>query len=305
MSGPIFVHGVYPRSGTNHLLNLLCAHPDCAPPSPLWEDFLLAHAEHLERYVADTAAHWSPGWGAGEEHAERLRRALGDGLLGFLEELAGARPGGPRLATKTPDVRNLALFPALFPRASLVILVRDGRAVVESGVRSFGWFRDRASHGWAEAARAVAAFEAQQAPGAARHTVVRYESLVEQPETTLRELFGRLGLDAARYDFDAAKALPVWGSSSLAAEPGGRVHWQGSDREADFDPLARFAHWSRRRHSRFNWIAGDALRSLGYAPAETGDGALDALRNGALDVAYRAALALRPLRAAWRSRARR
>jgi hypothetical protein len=294
--GPIFIQGIYRRSGTNHLLNLLCVHPDCAPADPIWEDHLLAHAEHLERYVRAVSGSWNPKWGAGQRHADALRAALGGGIEAFLQALAGPR----RVVTKTPSVDQLQLFPALFPGATLLILVRDGRAVVESGVRSFGWYRDKAIHGWAKAARAVLRFDAEQRGGPLRYRMVRYEDLVAEPESTLRELLSFLELDPSRYDFEKALSLPVRGSSSLVQGREDRVHWNGSPADAGFDPLSRFAHWSRRRHARFNWIAGDALAGLGYAPRPAGGGLLSDAWNRLLDRRTGAALRLRPALLAWR-----
>jgi hypothetical protein len=299
---PIFVAGMYPRTGTNHLMDLLCVHPDCAPPSPIWEDYLLAHADHLHAYAEAVSAHWDPSWGAGDPERRALLAALGDGIAGFLRGLARA----PRVVTKTPSVAGLARFGALFPQAHLIVLVRDGRAVVESGARSFGWFRDGAIHGWAQAARQLLAFEASARASALRYRRVHYEDLVARPEATLCELLDFLGLDAARYDFARAAALPVRGSSTLGRRPGDRVHWGAVERTAAFAPADRFREWSRAQRARFEWIAGDALRALGYAsePAPM-RGAARAAWNRLLDVRLAAALRLRPALQLWRRRSAR
>jgi hypothetical protein len=286
---PIFIAGIYPRSGTNHLLDLLCVHPDCAPPAPIWEDFLLASSGYLDAYVDAVTRHWSPGWGVGDAERRALLAALGGGIADFLRDRARA----PRVVTKTPSVDGLSRFGALFPDAHLIVLVRDGRAVVESGVRSFGWFRDGAIHGWARAARRVLAFEARAA--ALRYRRIHYEDLVARREACLRELLDFLGLDAARYDFARAAALPVRGSSRQGREAGAPVHWEGVPRTAEFAPTERFAHWTRAQHARFDWLAGDELRALGYAPAAPAGGPARAAWNRLLDVRL---AAVRRLRAA-------
>jgi protein-tyrosine sulfotransferase len=293
---PIFVHGIAPRSGTNHLLNLLCVHPDCAPPSPIWEDHLLTHVPHLDAYVEAVTGSWDPGWEGSAELGATLLEALGDGITRFLADRADA----PRVVTKTPRVDNLARFGALFPRACLLILLRDGRAVVESGSRTFGWFRDAAIHDWADAARDIVDFDAAERGGALRYRVVRYEELVARPEKCLQEILGFLGLDVARYDFERAASLPVRGSSTFGRSAGDRIHWDGAERGADFDPIGRFRHWSRWQHARFNWIAGDALRELGYTPLTTPGGAAESAWNRLLDLSYPAACELRRVLRAWR-----
>ena len=297
-AAPIFIQGIYPRSGTNHLLNLLCVHPDCASPSPIWENQLLARAQHLDAYVDAVSASWNPDWGVVPAHERALLAALGEGIGGFLRGLADGR----RVVTKTPRVDQLSRFGALFPRAFLLILVRDGRAVVESGARSFRWFRDGAIHGWAEAARSIRDFDAAERGGNLRYRIVRYEQLVEAPETCLKEILEFLELDVARYDFAQAKALPVRGSSSVGRRSGEAVHWDGSPRAIDFDPVGRWRQWSRWQHARFNWIAGDALRDLGYAPVKTQGGSAERVWNLLLDLRYCGARALRPAVNAWRRR---
>ena len=259
MAEPIFILGITGRSGTNFLRNLLCLHPECAPVT-LPEDHLLAHGQMLVRYAAAVRSHWdgrAPGAG------EALTASLAEGLLSFLR--LQAEPGR-RPVTKTPSVHNLGLFFRLFPQAHLLILVRDGRAVAESSARSFeAWSRERMARQWARGAREILRFLADPQSAGRRYLVVRYEDLHGQTETELRRILGFLGLDAERYDFQAAARLPVVGSSSLR---GGRedVHWEPLEKTPEFDPIGRFEHWTRAMHERFNWIAGDLLEPLGYVP---------------------------------------
>ncbi len=51
-----------------------------------------------------------------------------------------------------------------------------------------------------------------------------------------------------------------------------------------FAPLERFKHWGRRRHRRFNWIAGRELRTLGYEVPDLGGGVHFAIYNVMLDI---------------------
>jgi hypothetical protein len=279
---PIFVLGIMQRSGTNHLHELLLQHPDTAAPVPLWEDFVLHGAERLSAYAAAVRRRWNPDWGAGEKEELELLRRLGDGVLAFL----AARAPGRRLVTRTPSVANLRLFPALFPEAKLVILVRDGRALVESGVRSFDWRYESRFRRWARAARLILAFDRDQR-GAGRHRIVRYEDLVTRPEPTLAGLLEFLELDAAAYDFAQAAALPLRGSSVHRSREDGPIDWQPLARPAGFDPVARFAGWSPRLHDRFDWLAGRELAAFGYAPSPVTDSRWRGLRNRTLDLRWR------------------
>ena len=133
---PIFIHGVLPRSGTNFLWDLLLLHPDCArAQEPVKEDLFLDRSDHLVRFVDAVRARWDPRWGTfAAELPDRLYRSIGDGLVSFLWT-----DRQRRLVTKSPSVVHLELFFAFFPCARLLILVRDGRSVVQSAwIRSAG-----------------------------------------------------------------------------------------------------------------------------------------------------------------------
>jgi len=264
---PIFVLGISQRCGTNFLVNLLCSHPHCALPAPIWEDFLVAHSDHLTRYVDHVSQRWDPQWGDIDSLRDQLNASIGYGLTSFLDE----RCNSERTVTKTPSVENLEHFFEFFPEAFLVILVRDGRAVVESGIRSFGWDREWATDRWAKAADRILEFDRKHRQSGARYKIVCYEDLYVDLEGQLRSILGFAGLDADLYDFNAATQLPVRGSSAIREE-GADVHWEPVAKSQKFDPISRFSHWTRAQHERFNWVAGHQLEQLGYSPQRASSG---------------------------------
>lgn len=288
---PIFILGILPRCGTNFLMDLLCSHPDCAPPAPIWEDFLVTHADLLARYVDRVSQRWNRRWGEIDSLRDQLMTHLGVGLTSFLDE----RSGAGRTATKTPRVENLEWFFKLFPKAPLVILVRDGRSVVESGIRTFGWNREWATHKWVEAADRILEFDRKHRKTDARYRIVRYEDLCENLEKELRGILDFVGLDADLYDFEAASQLPVRGSSTIR-EDGSEVHWKPVAKPKNFDPVSRYSHWTRAKHERFNWIAGQSLERLGYTPQRVPSAsALWAAWNLILGVRWQAIRLLGPI----------
>jgi hypothetical protein len=257
----VFLLGLTPRTGTNYLGDLLRLHPACAGVGPVYEDFLLQEAWRLQDYADVVAGHWDPAWGVTGDHSAALVRGLGAGLRAFLLEELERIDVGPAptevVVTKTPSIAGLPLLRRLVPDARAVVLVRDGRAVVESGTRTFGrdaewWMRE-----WAAAAD-VLAIHADEA----HVTVVRYEDLLGDLERELSRVLEALGLSPDNYDFAAAKALPVRGSSAQASEHG--VSWDAARPAGPFDPLGRWRSWDRGRHRRFNWLAGQAAVGLGY-----------------------------------------
>jgi len=256
---PVFILGISQRSGTNFLFDLLRLHPDCGVPSVKWEDFLLDKSDLLVRYVSSIF----PGWrrrGTDPEVENSFYEHLGNGLISLL----ASRVKEKRVVTKTPSVRNLDYFFHFFPRAYLLILIRDGRAVVESRVRTFGESYETAMRRWAEGAETILRFLETSQRANLNFSIVRYEDLWNEPERELRRIFSFVGLDADKYNFDAAINIPVRGSSSFHGREEQRYHWTPVQKTADFKPLARASGWSRSTHERFSWIAGEKLAKLGY-----------------------------------------
>ena len=283
-ASPIFILGIFPRSGTNYLHDLIRMHPECDPESKvLHEDHLIANAHLLLKYVDSVSRWWKKRWGPAELEAEReaLCAELGSGLVSFLssqlelrKQVAGKNGTGGlqrRLVTKTPSVKNLGLFFNFFPAGQLLILVRDGRSVVESSVKTFNQPYGYAAREWARAARIIQDF--QQANPGTPYLLVRYEDLYGDVENELRRIFDYLHLDADAYDYRLAASLPVRGSSTLRGQPASKgfswvargVHWDPVEKPADFDPINRWSAWRRARHERFNWLAGEYLSRFGYA----------------------------------------
>jgi len=262
---PIFILGILPRCGTNFLSELLCLHPDCAPSAPVPEDFLVAHTDLLDRYIDKVHKRWNPSWDTEGTVRGLLAASLGSGLTSFLADQAEAK----RVVAKTPRVENLGRFFRFFPDARLLILVRDGRAVLESGIKSFGWHRDSALHRLAGAARTIHEFDVagRDSPWRDRYRIVRYEDLWTNLQDEMREILKFLELDSDRYDFSAAKNLPIRGSSTVRQDGSGDMHWKPVKKTAEFDPMSRFHHWRRAQHARFNWVAGKHLEPFGYEMA--------------------------------------
>ncbi len=256
----IFIIGIEHRSGTNFLSDLLALHDDCCRPATIGEDFLLHHAEHLRRYAAGLHESWNPEWRASASQAD-IGAALGRGLLDVLRQQAH-RPAA-RLVTKTPRADRLALYPWIFPDHPLLIIIRDGRSLVESAVRSFGWTYRKAIERWARGARRILEFDRDERDRDCWYLVVRYEDLVTDLDGELRRILAFLKLSPARYDFDEARALPVRGSSALKSA-GQTLHWTPVAKSHDFNPLDRASGWTARQHRQFARKAGYLQELLGY-----------------------------------------
>jgi len=315
MTTPVFVMGVAPRCGTNYVEDLLCVHPDCGLGIPLRENQLLGTLPDLAAIVGDLRAAWQRNdrWGFLPEHSDDLAHTLGAALADFtvsqvderrrIESPPATLPGieqsfkeSPRyLISKYPRTTGLADFRLFFPEAKLILLMRDGRAVTESSIRSWGWHFDVAVDNWRRGAIDMARFLDQQPEDPA--LFVRYEDLIAQPEGELARIFRYLDLDPATYDYERALNRPVRGSSTVrpvgAGEP---VTWQPVEKTDEFDPLARARNWTDEQHDRFNHMVRGLSDRFGYPLKETEHPALGTIRHFVSDSLLTARIAMRPLR---------
>jgi hypothetical protein len=255
-TGPIFVLGMLPRSGTNHLWDLVGLHPDVELMHPVYEDHLVRWSHHLVHYVDDVSRHWSAEWDVPADERATLLASIGSGIASWVNGASDRR-----VVTKMPRVEQAHRFFELFPDAALLVLVRDGRSLSESMTKTFGWTYERSFREWAKSADVV--LDLLRTKAATDHLeLVRYEDLVTDPGATMQAICTTVGLPAQRYPFDRIDHVPVRGSSSLHGQ--GPVHWAPVEKTADFAPLERWNDWSAHLHRRFEAIAGDQQRALGY-----------------------------------------
>ena len=281
---PIFIMGIMPRSGTNFLHRLLCQHPDCGAinTTPVREDYVVYHGHWLRYYTKRLKWQWGH-WGADSDFVAPLTSNLGEGISDFLGTLTEAK----RFVTKTPSVSNIDSFFEFFPHARLLIIVRDGRSVVASGMSGFGWSFETASREWAKAAQNILSFKKGSKGFEDRFKIVQYESLNTQTVDTLREIFNFLGLEENLYDFDAALKTPVYGSSYLKEE-GDKVSWTPKAKSEANVGKKRWDTWSAFEHQRFNRIAGTELKKFGYEPVDYRVSMIQACKHLAVDGRVRA-----------------
>lgn len=274
----IFIMGIMQRSGTNYLNNLLLLHPDCEYPGYVWEDYLLAPAEYLDKYANSVYSNWDPAWKTKLVElsgSNPLLRYLGEGLGLFFRnqftsrsrqridnKMQGETSGrSAKLVTATPSIKGLKYFFDLFPDACLLIIIRDGRSVVESGVKTFDWDCEHAMRRWRDAAQTILQFV--QTAEQKRYLVIKYEDLCTNTKQEMTKILSFLELDVERYDFNAAANLAVMGSSELRSSEG-EIHWNPREKKSSFNPVKRWNNWGRSLHERFNWLGGRPQKQYGY-----------------------------------------
>jgi hypothetical protein len=247
---PIFVLGA-PRSGTSMMQWALRQHPD------LWggqeSDFLVPMVRGL-REVWEFGRtrgklHWISGQGV---EWEEFLRHVGYGVNSLYTD----RSKGLRWVEQTPQYTlHLDEMALLFPGAQFLVMVRDGRQVVES-LRNFVnpvEFDDgcRIWKRFNEAARE----HASSAPAGRIH-FVSYEAAVLDTEAEMRRLFGFIDEPYAQASVDRITSRAPMNSSFI-----------GEGRDQKLAP--RWAKWTQAERERFVELAGDLLIRLGYEADHT------------------------------------
>lgn len=262
-----FMLGMEQRSGTNYLANLLSLHPQCEMSCPPYEDYFLKDSSLLCQYVDGLFEEWTSEWEMEKNvgSKEYLLSLIGEALIKFVrnkKQLISQKNEIKCVFSKTPCVIDLENIFKLFPQSKLIILIRDGRAVIESGVRSFGWRYEEAIKGWVNSAERIIKFIGEHENNN-QYILVRYEDLVKNTDYELNRIFDYLNLDSNLYDFGKAASIEVVGSSDLKA-CSENIDWIKRPRTNDFNPILRFNTWSQNLHARYNWLAEKQHRALGY-----------------------------------------
>ena len=257
----VFVFGVIHRSGSNFLHRLISMHPDVASVETVLEDNITSYLGDLETFTNRVVHSWNRElWDPNGEVANRFNYHMAKGCLEFLREQADAFDAKSKrfILTKSPTCKNILNFD-MFPHSKAVVVVRDGRATIESGMRSFGWYFEEAVFNWKR--------HAQELVEAAKHNpnimIVRYENLVVDTQAAMAPVLEFLGLSAEEYPWSELNTVPVIGSSDTR-ERDGELHWRDTQKYSDFNPLERADNWCDEQVQIYSRIAGTVAENLGY-----------------------------------------
>ena len=265
---PVFLVGC-PRSGTTLLRDLLRSHPSLTfpPESHFIPRFYRAFGDpvsdaqawQLARRILNTprvAGYWrihaAPADFAGCRSFSSVTRRL--------FEIWAAQDGKPRWGDKTPHyVREIPLLLRLFPEAQVIHIVRDGRDVALSWLRTR--FEPRnlyvAARLWREMVTRGRCDGALLPRGAYFET--RYETLLADPEATMRSV-----CEFLHESYQPEVLFP----NRIPLQPGRVVLEPRTPALAAGIARDHAGAWksamSLRQKTLFESVAGDLLGELGY-----------------------------------------
>lgn len=259
------------RSGTTLVRAMLAAHPEMAiPPEthfivPLSEDEAVvpgsrqvdldALVDRLENH------HGFPGMGldAAELRTELTRRASRNyaEAIRDLFEIYALSQGKSRYGDKTPGhVLHIPALARLFEEARFIHIIRDGRNVMLSNFET-----DFGPAGIAEGALVWRRLVSEgrrtgRALGPERYCEVRYEDLLDDPETSIRRLCTFASLE---YHDDMLGYFERGSAIVGSAE---------HHRNLDLPPTKGMRDWRSEMPAHqlavFERLAGDQLEAFGY-----------------------------------------
>ncbi len=296
------------RSGTTLLRVMLDRNPVLAVPD---ESYFVPQLARRHRGTVEPASFVDDlrrlptlaEWGlSADAVAARLRPGMttGEAIATVFEAYAAER-GKPRWGDKTPlYMQHLPLLERLFPEASFVHLVRDGRDAalsflsVPEGIMTEGWGYPRDAAGfacqWATEVRAARGLGGRVGRG--RYLELRYEALVADPASELRRTCSFAGLE-----YDEAMLGYVGRTESARKEHQQRLNEP---------PRVGVRDWSTEMsvadREAFEAVAGDLLAELGYPVTEQGHNARRLATYGAKTSAWRAVGAVTQRSPLWRRR---
>jgi hypothetical protein len=304
--GPIFVAG-QERSGTSLMFALLASHPNIAMTrrTNLWRYFynqfgdlrddanFEACLDKMMRYKRLVVL---------QPDAAQLRRAFLAGertygrLFALLEQQHADRLGKPRWGDKSLDTERFAgpLFEA-YPEARVIHMVRDPRDRYASVEARWKVRRGGVGAGTAEWLSSVELAERNRAAHGERYRILRYESLVGDPEGVCRSICEFIG---EPYSPDM---LTMAGARSFRDQGSNSSYGRRERGVISTDSVGRFRDVLSPSQTHFiEHAAGRAMTSLGYQPDDRPLGPLRRARFvvGDLPLEYARLLA-------WRARAAR
>lgn len=268
--GPVFVAGSE-RSGTSLMYALLASHPNIAMTrrTNLWTYFYgrygdLSRPEHLERCI-DTMMRYKR-IAVLRIDPERLRLEFLRGeptyarLFALVEMQHAERVGKPRWGDKSLGTERYATpILAGYGGARIVHMIRDPRDRYASVATRWGSRRGGLGAGTAEWLSSARLGLRHQRRYPDRYRVLRYESLVTDPEGTLRDLCGFIGEEYA------PEMLSMDGAASFRDAGANSSYGKRASEAVTPDSIGRFRTvLSPEQVAFIQASAGRSMRKLDY-----------------------------------------
>ena len=269
-SGPIFVAGLE-RSGTSLMYALLASHPNIAMTrrTNLWTHFYDQYGDleddaNLERCLQTMQRYrrlviLELDWVRLRDEFRGGRRTYAR-LFDMLELQVAHKQGKQRWGDKSLNTERYAdHLLAEYPRARVLHMIRDPRDRFASSLTRWKVRRGGVGAGTAEWLASVRLADHHGSAAPHQYMTVRYETLVSQPETTLRSI-------CAFIDEDFTPAmLSMDGAGRFKREGGNSSYGSRAPAEITPDSVGRFRTvLGSRDIALMQMLAGEEMERHGY-----------------------------------------
>lgn len=283
----IFLFGMSVRSGTNFSGKIFSKHPDVEviPQNQTTREFPLLNVIDKFKTGFETFAKMYTDNNGNKDHYtwSNYGSYFGNSILKYIEDHLIEDKSKKKYFIKDPYVINLTHFRTVFPKSKLILLVRDGRDIVESSEKAYlikktsqsklnrlkryifhytGREFRRNVKAWKQNAKIIHDY-LQTAEGESA-LLIRYEDLHSEIESVYRELFAHCDLS---FDNVLYKDVEVMGSSfsdQISDKGKNKVDWNPIKKTDAFKPVGRWHDWPKWKVRYFNKVAGDYLAIFGY-----------------------------------------
>ena len=261
----IFILGITGRSGTNYLSSILKNHQNTKGFHIGGEDFLIYGTDTLDNYVKKISDKWNFRIKNDKEKysnlQKKIKQSIGDGILNFV---SNKKNNDIKYIAKTPSTVNISKFFDFFPNSKLIILVRDGRAVVESGVKSKFWNYEKGFLIWNKSAERILNFQEKNKAKANQFLIVKYENLISSLEDEAKKILAFCDLEINKYNFSEIDNIKLLGTSVNDKKNNDDFKWKKKEKPKNFNPLNRAKNWKKIKHIRYNAVCGKNAKKLKY-----------------------------------------
>lgn len=258
----IFINSIMHRSGSGYISHLVRLHPDIyIHPNDLWEvpilKTIVSETKKMHKLFLYNYSH-----NKGKIGELDFFPLFGSAFINYIKSFVPNRR--KRIVLVNTSVDYLNYFYSVFPYEKLIILIRDGRDIVYSSLKTFeGTIFIQKCYDWKRSAELTYNFINYFKKAGKEFHVFKYEDIWENPYNFIK-LFCKVNkLDLNKYPFEEMNRIGIIGSSQIKLN--GKVFWdKHPNRPQDFNPVGRWRSWSIRRKRIFNNIGGEMLIKFGY-----------------------------------------
>lgn len=260
----IILYGVMSRSGTGYVggtKTLLGLHPDIlCHPNKLWEVPFLENSYLLKEF--QEIFFKSYGFNIGKIGANDFLPLFGSAFINYLLYSLD-NDYHKYISITRPSVEFLNYFFDIFPYENLLLLMRDGRDVVNSHFNTFSASFPDICVQWNDSAQMMLSFVRHyQEKKGERFLYVKFEDVVADPAGFIKRFCKHFHIDCSMYPFEKIASIPVVGSSTMKHND--KVTWKPIKKPEGFNPVGRWTKWSNKKKRIFKKLAGQTLIEAGY-----------------------------------------